>query len=118
VTVLAIALVVLLIVALVIVPVVICVAKGKFVLAIVGVLVGPWLLTLIGAVRLAKPHSTWARRFYDDAKLERARARFTDEAITGDERNHEIIAAWAGQDIDPAELDRTTRRALRKAGRI
>jgi signal peptidase I len=30
----------------------------------------------VGAARLAWPHSTWARRFYSEPKLERARARY------------------------------------------
>ena len=49
------------------------VAKEKFVTAVVGLFVSP--VSLVGAFRLAKPHSPWARLFYGDKKLARARAR-------------------------------------------
>ncbi len=51
--------------------------KGKRLLAVAGVFVP--LVALIAAVRLAKPRSRWARRFYGDQKLRRARARFAGE---------------------------------------
>ncbi len=49
--------------------------KGKFVLGLAGVFVP--LLAIVGATRLARPHSPWARWRYagDAAKLARARAR-------------------------------------------
>jgi hypothetical protein len=49
------------------------VAKEKFVTAVVGLFISP--VSLVGAFRLAKPHSPWARVFYHDKKLARARAR-------------------------------------------
>jgi hypothetical protein len=49
------------------------VAKEKFVTAAIGLFVSP--VSLVGAFRLAKPHSPWARAFYGDKKLARARAR-------------------------------------------
>ena len=48
-------------------------AKEKFGMAIAGILVPP--VALIGAIRLAKPHSLWAR-LYGEEKVMRARARF------------------------------------------
>jgi hypothetical protein len=49
--------------------------KGKPGLLFLGVLVHPcWLF---GAIRLAKPGSIWARRFYDDDKLFQAQMRFS-----------------------------------------
>ncbi len=51
--------------------------KGKRLMAVVGVFVP--LVGLIAALRLAKPRSAWARRFYDAEKLARARARFAGE---------------------------------------
>lgn len=42
----------------------------------IGVIVTSFVVSLIGAIRLAKPTSGWARR-YDPAKLARAQARFT-----------------------------------------
>ena len=46
---------------------VICLAKGKLVVGVVGFLL--WPVALVGAVRLAEPNSLWARRFYDQDKL-------------------------------------------------
>jgi hypothetical protein len=51
--------------------------KGKRLLALVGVFVP--LVALTAAVRLAKPRSRWARRFYDDDKKRKAEARFASE---------------------------------------
>ncbi|RSN42367.1 hypothetical protein DMH12_34030 [Streptomyces sp. WAC 04229] len=48
-------------------------AKGKTRLAVFGVIVP--LIALIGAVRLARPGSLWARRFYAGRPRARARAR-------------------------------------------
>jgi lysyl-tRNA synthetase, class II len=54
-------------------------AKEKFATAAVGLLVPP--VGLVGAVRLAKPNSLWARAFYRrEHKRERARARFGSSA--------------------------------------
>jgi len=54
---------------------VICALKGKYVTAALGVLVPVWLWP-IGAIRLAKPGSVWARHLYGDAKLARASERY------------------------------------------
>ena len=51
-------------------------AKGKLTLGLLSVFVFP--AGVIGAVRLAKPHSIWARRCYGETKLARARYRFED----------------------------------------
>jgi len=55
--------------------VVVCYLKGKLFMGTVGIFVVP--VAVIGALRLAKPHSPWARRQYarNPAKLERARYR-------------------------------------------
>jgi len=53
--------------------VVVNLAKEKFGMALVGLLVPP--VAAIGAVRLAKPHSLWAR-LYGEEKEQRARTRF------------------------------------------
>ena len=54
--------------------------KGKYVLGIAGLFVP--LLSLTGAIRLAKPGTPWARWFYREGsrKLERARARSAQHA--------------------------------------
>lgn len=48
----------------------ICVRKGKYVTAAVGVFVP--LVGLIGAIRLARPTSRWARTHYSEKKMARA----------------------------------------------
>jgi hypothetical protein len=52
-------------------------AKEKFLTGIVGLFVP--LVALIGAVRLGKEHSMWARFFYSDDKKSKARARIEKE---------------------------------------
>jgi hypothetical protein len=52
---------------------IVCFLKGKTFLGIVGVFVPA--VAAVGALRLAKPGSPWARR-YQDGKAQRARARF------------------------------------------
>jgi len=51
-------------------------AKERFWFALVSLALPP--VGLVGALRLAKPRSLWARLFYRGQKLERARARFAD----------------------------------------
>jgi hypothetical protein len=51
----------------------VCVAKGKYKFALLGAFVP--LLPVIGALRLARPGSRWARRRYGRDKLARAAAR-------------------------------------------
>jgi hypothetical protein len=55
---------------------VICLAKGKLIVGVIGFLL--WPVALVGAIRLAEPGSLWARRFYDDEKLSRSRERYPD----------------------------------------
>jgi len=50
-----------------------CVRKGKYSTAVLGVFLPP--VAWIGAVRLARPGSAWARRHYDAARSARAKAR-------------------------------------------
>jgi hypothetical protein len=53
----------------------ICAAKEKFWMALGSLVV--WPVGIVGAVRLAKPHSLWARRFYRDERLKRANVRYS-----------------------------------------
>jgi hypothetical protein len=53
---------------------VICFAKGRLLLGVIGLFVP--VVAVIGAVRLAHPSSLWARRRYSPPRLERATARF------------------------------------------
>jgi hypothetical protein len=52
----------------------VCVLRGKLVTGVLGTLLPP--VALVGAVRLAKPGSWWARRRYSPATVARARERF------------------------------------------
>jgi hypothetical protein len=49
--------------------------KGKPWLLLLGLLVG-WCW-IFGSLRIAKPQSWWARRFYDESKLMQSRMRFS-----------------------------------------
>lgn len=53
--------------------VILCLLKGKIVTGLVGFFVP--ILGLIGAIRLAKPESFWAKRWYGEAKLAKAAER-------------------------------------------
>ena len=55
---------------------VICVLKKKIIMAIISLVIGGGVIQTIGALRLAKPESWWARRFYDEIKLQRSRERY------------------------------------------
>jgi hypothetical protein len=53
-----------------------CILKGKYRTALFGLFVAP--IGLIGAVRLGRPNSIWARHRYQGEKLERATRRAAD----------------------------------------
>ncbi|MGI5198717.1 hypothetical protein ACQEVY_34665 [Streptomyces sp. CA-288835] len=75
-------------------------AKGKARLAIFGVIVP--LIALIGAVRLARPGSPWAKRFYRNRP--RARARSSLRAYRHDRRwsvPRRKLEDWIGGRPDP-----------------
>ena len=55
-------------------------AKEKFGMALVSIFIVP--VGLVGAFRLGRPHSLWARLFYREHKKERARMRFGDRSPT------------------------------------
>ncbi|MEN3585579.1 hypothetical protein AAH978_15670 [Streptomyces sp. ZYX-F-203] len=74
--------------------------KGKTRLAIFGVIVP--VVALVGAVRLARPDSPWARRFY--RRRPRARARATLRAYRHDRRwagPSRVLQDWIGGRPDP-----------------
>jgi hypothetical protein len=62
-------------VALLLAVVLVAVAKGRVFLAVLGTFIP--VCAVLGAVQLARPSSLWARRRYDDHKLERARKRYS-----------------------------------------
>jgi len=55
---------------------VVCALKGKYRCALFGLFVAP--IAWVGAVRLARPASLWARRWYRGERLERATRRTAD----------------------------------------
>jgi hypothetical protein len=66
-------------------------AKERFVYAIASLLIP--IVGLIGAVRLAKPTSLWARYLYGEKKLARARQRYGVELPAGDEKTQPAAKA-------------------------
>ncbi|MEU2058895.1 hypothetical protein [Streptomyces sp. NPDC013455] len=75
-------------------------SKGKARTAVFGVIVP--LVALVGAVRLARPGSPWARRFYD--RRPRARARAALRAYRHDRRwarPRRALQDWIGGKPDP-----------------
>lgn len=72
-----------------VIPSVVCWLKGKRRWAIIGFF-SAW--HVVAAVRLAKPESWWARRFYDEAKLSESRARFSAKLPAG------ALSSEAGSD--------------------
>ncbi|MFN8151374.1 MAG: hypothetical protein U0R24_09655 [Solirubrobacterales bacterium] len=57
----------------------ICFRKGKLIWGVVGIYIQ--LVGFIGALRLAKPESAWARKHYDEKKMKRAHKRYAKEAV-------------------------------------
>jgi hypothetical protein len=55
----------------------VCFLKGKLMWGVLGIYIGP--VGIIGAARLAKPDSWWARKYYDNEKLARAQERYGAE---------------------------------------
>lgn len=62
--------------------------KGKYPTALIGLFVAP--VTWVAAVRLARPTSPWARKFYSDAK----RARAQERAVEFDRRYGPLRQRW------------------------
>jgi hypothetical protein len=87
---------------------ILCMLKGKIFTGLIGLAVP--LVSLVGAIRLAKPESFWAKRWYDEDKRERARVRHADDAA--------YIQKWrdrfgAGESLrsHPVDVDAETRSA-------
>ena len=71
---------VVLVVTLVVAPGVVTLLKRHYALFVAGLLL-PSIIWWVAAVRLARPQSWWARRFYGDRKSRRARARYSQDAF-------------------------------------
>jgi len=65
-----------------------CVLKGKYRCALFGLFIGP--VAVIGAIRLARPTSIWARRVYHGHRLEEAQRR----AAAFDRRWRPVQTDW------------------------
>jgi len=74
----------------------ICIIKGKLATGLIGIVVP--ILALVGAIRLAKPSSVWARRRYAGEKLDRAQRRFG----TAYQLRHDRLRDLLGGRPDPA----------------
>jgi hypothetical protein len=75
----------------------ICALKGKVWMTVFGLVIP--FIGMIGAIRLAKPGSPWARRFYKDdgQRLEKAKARWARLEA----RRHKALNAIAGAPSEP-----------------
>jgi hypothetical protein len=69
---------------------VICLLKGKLTTGLVGLPIP--FLSFIGAIRIAKPSSFWARRYYGDRKMAKADARFGERYRTRHERMRDVFS--------------------------
>jgi hypothetical protein len=73
----------------------ICLLKGKLATGLIGLPVP--LAALVGAVRLAKPESFWAKRFYSDRKMTRAERRFGAAYAARRERLRNLVSGGGGR---------------------
>ena len=80
---------------------VICFLKGKPVFGVLG-MVGAPVWPIIGAIRIAKPDSWWARKKYGPKKMEIAHRRFTPQKV---------------QETKPGIIDDPVERALERVKR-
>lgn len=71
--------------------------KGKRWLGLFGLFVP--LIALVGAIRLAEPHSPWARRFYKPGSRKLARAQ--ERYARLERRRHRALDAVAGAPSKP-----------------
>ncbi|MGZ5959357.1 MAG: hypothetical protein ACXWLG_14915 [Myxococcaceae bacterium] len=69
---------------------VVCLLKGKLAMGLIGLPVP--LVGLVGAIRLAKPTSFWARRYYAGRKMAKAEERFGSEHEARRERLRDIFS--------------------------
>lgn len=67
-----------------------CLLKGKIATGLIGLPIP--LVGLVGAIRLAKPSSFWARRFYDEAKMADAEGRFGAAHLARRERVRDLFS--------------------------
>ena len=68
---------------------ILCLLKGKLATGIIGLPVP--VVSIVGAFRLAKPTSFWARRYYRPKKLDRAAERFGPEQQRRQEKLRRLV---------------------------
>ena len=69
---------------------IICLLKGKIATGLISLPVP--LIAFVGAIRLAKPSSFWARRFYSEPKMARAGERFDERQLARRERLRDLFS--------------------------
>jgi len=69
---------------------IICLLKGKIETGLISLPVP--LIAFVGAIRLAKPSSFWARRFYSERKMARAEERFGERHLARRERLRDLFS--------------------------
>jgi hypothetical protein len=69
---------------------VVCLLKGKLATGLIGMVVP--VISLVGSIRLAKPDSYWARRFYREKKMDRSRERFDADYEARRERLRDLMS--------------------------
>jgi hypothetical protein len=70
---------------------IVCMLKGKLITGLIGLPVP--VVSLVGAIRLAKPESFWAKRHYAEVKMARSHSRFDEEQAARRERVRELFGA-------------------------
>jgi hypothetical protein len=100
--------------AILLLPVVVCFAKQRLLHGMLGIFFFP--LAIYGALRIGKPHSPWARRFYGDrnpGKQAKAEARFRLDRRT--ERLKERLRDAVGGETQAAYEAKLRQRSERDA---
>jgi hypothetical protein len=69
---------------------IVCLLKGKLALGLIGLPLPT--VSLLGAIRLAKPNSYWAKRHYGPEKMAKSEARFGAEYQARWERIRDIVS--------------------------
>jgi hypothetical protein len=75
---------------------VVCLLKGKIVTGLAGLPIP--LVSLVGAIRLAKPASFWAKRYYSAEKAERSAGRFGQPYAQRLERIRQMVSGGGRPD--------------------
>ena len=83
---------------------IICILKGKLATGVIGVIVP--VLALVGALRLAKPSSPWARRRYKGARLGRSQHRFGPAYQRRHDRLRDLLGGRPTPAITPSSPSR------------